>query len=175
MQKHAQASLLLLVKVYSLQAVFYWESLDLCFVYCFKIIIMPESTKKKINEVSKKQGMQVNAKLPTLGIDSPFQPNSADGEWMQTELSNQISYKTLIGCRKGEERQDWKCIRGLEEPRRKHTEWLENKKSPVAAICSCLRLHYLFQCNFNHAIMLAMSTDRSDCAKIRFFSPWHWI
>ncbi len=57
----------------------------------------------------------------TLRIDSQLQPNSADGEWMQTELSNHISYKTLNGCRKGEERKHWKCIRGLEEPRRRHT------------------------------------------------------
>lgn len=39
--------------------------------------------------------------------------------------------KHLEGCRgKWEERQDWRCMRGLKEPRRKDTEWLENKKCP---------------------------------------------
>lgn len=97
-------------------------------------------------------------KLPTLRIDSQSQPKSADGEWMYTELSNQIfrqgaSRMQKRGKRK--KRKDWEAQRGVRELRWKHAEWKENKKSRIAAICSRLRLH-LFQYIFNHPITLAI-------------------
>lgn len=80
--------------------------LDRCFVYCSEIKKKrtgEKEAKKKTrwNEFPKKRSRRVGEKLPTLGIDSPLLPNSADGDWMQTELSNQISDETLKGCGNG--------------------------------------------------------------------------
>lgn len=73
--------------------------------------------------------------------------------------------KHLEGCRgKWEERRRLKMHERAEGAEMERYRMTGEQKVPIAAICSRLRLH-LFQCNFNHAIMPAMSTDRSGCAK----------
>lgn len=111
--------------------------------------------------------MQVRAKLPTLRIDSQFLPNSADGEWMHTELSNQISYKTLQGCRKGRIE---KTENAKEKGWRSRDGWMTGKQE--GPFCSNMfsPTVTLVQCNFNHEIMFAMSTDRSGLATLDFFA-----
>lgn len=165
--------LLLVAEVCVLCAVYYRASrIGPAVCLLFRDQNMPETTgrkKKRWNGSSKEQRSCKHQEL----IHSCSQIQQMVSE-CKRKRAIRFSYKTLKGCRKGEERKAWKGVRGLEEQRRKHTEWLENKKIPFAAICSRLRLH-LFQCNFNHAIMLAMSTDRPGCAKIGFCSHSYCI
>lgn len=98
--------------------------------------------KKRWNEFPKKRSRRVGEKLPTLGIDSLLLPNSADGDWMQTELSNQISDGTLKGCgnrRSGLKIRSVRNKRGPEE--QKDGNDGRTRGAPSAAICLRLRSH----------------------------------
>ena len=113
------------------------HGLDWCFVYCLEI-------KKHTRDRGKKDEMQAQRKKKKKTragksmqscqhqelIRSRSQMQQMAGECKRNWAIKFLT-KHLEGCRgKWEERRDWRCMRGLKEPRRKDSEWLENKKCP---------------------------------------------